>query len=300
MLHFHRMRLIVFILTASASILVVAHFAVDLSARSNPLTPGEVRGDIERGAYLIRLAGCVSCHTDVENDGIPLTGGRRIVSAFGTFVSPNITPDEETGIGGWSDEQFLNALTRGLSPDGDHYYPAFPYTSYTQMTVQDVIDLKAYLDSVDPVSQEVSMHDLSFPFNVRGLLSWWKLLFFDAGEYVVDNQQTEAWNRGAYIVHGTGHCGECHSPRKFLGGIGGPTLSGNSNGPDDETVPPLKGKRALDGWTLEDVVFALELGVKPDGDSFSGSMGEVVDDSTAYYSEKDRAVVAEYLLSKEP
>ena len=215
-------------------------------------------------------------------------------------MSPNITPDEETGIGGWSDEQFLNAVTRGLSPDGDHYYPAFPYTSYAQMTVQDVIDLKAYLDSVKPVSQEVPLHDLSFPFNVRGLLSWWKLLFFDAGEYALDSQQTEIWNRGAYIVQGPGHCGECHNPRNLLGGMSGSGLTGNPNGPDGETVPPLKGKRALDGWSLEDVVFALELGMKPDGDSFSGTMGEVVDEGTGHYSEADRNAVAEYLLSDRP
>jgi mono/diheme cytochrome c family protein len=215
-------------------------------------------------------------------------------------VSPNITPDEETGIGGWSDEQFLNAVTRGLSPDGDHYYPAFPYTSYTQMTVQDVIKLKAYLDSVDAVSQEVPKHDVSFPFNVRGLLSWWKLLFFDAGEYALDSQQTETWNRGAYIVQGPGHCGECHNPRNLLGEMSGSGLAGNPNGPDGETVPPLKGKRALDGWSLKDLVFALELGMKPDGDSFSGTMGEVVDEGTGHYSEADRNAVAEYLLFDRP
>lgn len=282
-------------LTACASIVVVAHLAVDLSVRGNQLAPGDTRGNVERGEYLVRLAGCVSCHTDVDNEGKSLAGGRRIVSAFGTFVSPNITPDEDTGIGGWSDEQFLNAVARGLSPKGSHYYPAFPYTSYTRMTVQEIIDLKAYLDSVDPVSNEVSIHDLSFPFNIRGLLNWWKLLFFSPGEYLVNSQQSESWNRGAYIVQGPGHCGECHTPRNFLGGMSRPVLAGNPGGLDGETVPRLKGERAL-----EDLAFALELGMKPDGDSFSGTMGEVVEEGTGHYSEADRNAVGEYLLSDEP
>lgn len=294
------MRRAVISLIACASIAVVAHFAVDQSVRRDRSVPGDMFGNAERGAYLIRLAGCVSCHTDVENEGQMLSGGRRIPSDFGTFISPNITPDQSTGIGGWSDDDFMMALTRGLSPDGSHYYPAFPYTSYARMTDQDIVDLKAYLDSVAPVSNEVSKHDLSFPFNVRGLLSWWKWFFFDPVEYKASSDRGEPRDRGAYIVQGPGHCGECHTARNFLGGSSGQLLYGNTNGPDGENVPGIRGDHTLDGWTLEDVVFALELGVKPDGDSFAGSMGEVVEDSTAYYSETDRNAVAEYLLSPEP
>ncbi|MBO6781746.1 MAG: cytochrome c, partial [Alphaproteobacteria bacterium] len=160
--------------------------------------------DAERGEYVFATAGCASCHTKPEG-GAFLAGGREFKTDFGSFFSPNITPDADTGIGGWSDEDFMRAMREGISPDGKHYYPTFPYTSYTRMTDADVLDLKAYLDTVPAVRNAVPEHDLPFPFSVRLSMFGWKLLFFDEGRFEPDPTKSDEWNRGAYLVTGPGH-----------------------------------------------------------------------------------------------
>ena len=145
--------------------------------------------------------GCGTCHT-AENGGAFLAGGRELKTDFGSFFTPNITPDPDTGIGGWSDEDFVRALRRGVSPDGDDYYPTFPYTSYARMTREDAVDLKAYLDSLPAVRNEAPDHDLAFPFSIRMSMIGWKLLFFDDDPFEPDASKSEAWNRGAYLVNG--------------------------------------------------------------------------------------------------
>jgi mono/diheme cytochrome c family protein len=260
-------------------------------------------GDPARGEYVLHMAGCLSCHTDAKNGGQPLAGGRALPTDFGTFYSPNITPDPETGIGGWSTEAFVQALTEGLSPSGQHYYPAFPYTAYTRMTEQDLADLKAYLDTVPPVPNQVRPHDLSFPFSFRPLLLGWKMLFFDDGPILPDPNQSESWNRGAYLVNGPGHCGECHTPRNILGGPKpNRRLAGTERGPDGKAVPNITPQEGdgIGGWSATDVTFMLQTGLLPDGDAVGGAMGDVIEDNTSHLTPEDRAAIAEYLLSLPP
>ena len=207
-----------------------------------PLHPPEIAraGDAKHGEYLLRLGGCVTCHTDDKHDGQFLAGGRALETPFGTFYPPNITPDPETGLGGWSTGAFVQAMTQGRSPGGHPLYPALPYPSYTRMTEQDLVDLKAYLDTVRPVANPVPAHDLHFPFGFRPLLKGWQLLFFDPGPFQPDPTQSESWNRGAYIVNGPGHCGECHTPRNAFGAPQEDRfLAGTRDGPDGKAVPNI-------------------------------------------------------------
>ena len=255
-------------------------------------------GDAERGAYMLAAAGCVACHT-VPKDGAFLAGGRELKTDFGSFFTPNITPDPETGIGNWSDEDFIRAMKKGVSPDGGRYYPTFPYTSYTRMTRQDMLDLKAYLDTVPPVRNAVPDHDLAFPFGIRASMMGWQLLFFDDTPFEADPTQSDAWNRGAYLVNGPGHCGECHTPRNLLGVVdSGRPLAGNANGPEGDAVPNITPHSSgIGGWSEDDIVSMLEVGLLPDGDFAGGAMTDVIEESTSKLSEDDRKAIASYLLS---
>jgi mono/diheme cytochrome c family protein len=258
-------------------------------------------GDAERGAYMLVAAGCVACHT-VLNDGAFLAGGRELKTDFGSFFTPNITPDPETGIGNWSDEDFIRAMKKGVSPDGGRYYPTFPYTSYTRMTRQDMLDLKAYLDTVLPVRNAVPDHDLAFPFGIRASMIGWQLLFFDDTPFEADTTKSDAWNRGAYLVNGPGHCGECHTPRNLLGVVdSGRPLAGNANGPEGDAVPNITPHSSgIGGWSEDDIVSMLEVGLLPDGDFAGGAMTDVIEESTSKLSEDDRKAIASYLLSLPP
>lgn len=257
--------------------------------------------DAKHGAYVFATAGCAACHT-AEKGGEFLAGGRELKTDFGSFYTPNITPDPETGIGGWSDEDFLRAMRRGISPDGDHYYPSFPYTSYARMTDADVLDLKAYLDTVPAVRNDVRDHDLPFPFNIRLSMIGWKLLFFDDDRFEPDPNRSEAWNRGAYLVNGPGHCGECHSPRNILGVVDEErALSGNKNGPEGDAVPNITpGPDGIGDWSEDDIVAALEIGILPDGDFLGGAMTDVIKENTGKLSDEDRRAIATYLTSLPP
>ncbi len=267
-----------------------------------PPSPSEVAqvGDAKRGEYVLRLGGCVACHTDAKNGGQFLAGGRALATAFGTFYPPNITPDPESGIGGWSTGAFVQAMTEGRSPDGHPLYPAFPYTSYTRMTRQDLVDLKAYLDTVPPIANAVPAHDLQFPFGFRPLLKGWQLLFFHPGGFQPDRSRSDSWNRGAYIVTGPGHCGECHTPRNALGAPERDRfLAGTRDGPDGKAVPNITPNpdNGIGGWSKTDITFALQTGILPDGDVLGGAMAEVIEDATSHLTPDDRSAIAEYLLS---
>ena len=259
-------------------------------------------GDPARGEYVLAMGGCVACHTDEKGGGAFLAGGRALATPFGTFHSPNITPDPETGIGGWTTGEFVRAMKEGLSPDGLHYYPSFPFPSYARMTEQDVVDLKAYLDTVEPVNAPFKGHDLGFPFNIRQSLGAWKLLFFDDTAFEPDPEKSESWNRGAYLVRGPGHCGECHTPRNLLGGPDdGRYLAGNPVGAEGKATPNITPhETGIGDWSAVDITFALESGLTPDYDSFGGGMGEVVDDATSKLTKEDREAIAEYLQSLPP
>lgn len=265
-----------------------------------PSMAADAPGNAERGAYILRLGGCISCHTDSKKKGAPLAGGVALKSPYGTFYAPNITPDRETGIGGWTTEDFIRAMTEGKPPQGMPYYPAFPYTSYTKMTRQDLIDLKAYLDTVAPVRKETPAHEMRFPYNLRVAMVPWQWLFFDNGTFKPDPRKSEAWNRGAYIVTGPAHCGECHSPRNFFGDvIEDQALSGNEAGPDGKRVPGITQhpKRGIGAWTKKDIAYMLKTGGAPSGDAVGGAMGEVIENSTSHWTDADLDAVAEYLKS---
>lgn len=260
-------------------------------------------GDPERGEYVLRAGGCVGCHTREDDESPMLAGGRELWTPFGTVYTSNITPHPETGIGGWSTGEFALAMTAGVSPGGAHYFPAFPYTSYARMTEQDLVDLKAYLDTVEPVNNAVPAHELDFPFGFRPLLGGWKLLFFDGRPFEPDPDRSEVWNRGAYLVNGPGHCAECHTPRNAFGAkIEARAFAGTRTGAEGKPVPNITPHEedGIGGWTKGDITFALQTGILPDGDVLGGAMGDVLDGSTSHLTTEDLDAIAEYLLSLEP
>jgi mono/diheme cytochrome c family protein len=284
----------------TGSAYLIAHLILFLSG---PVQPAIAAGDQERGAYIATLSGCKTCHTDFKGKAPAYAGGRALKSLYGTFYVPNITPDRETGIGAWSEGDFIRAMTRGLTPDGSHYFPAFPYTSYTRMRGRDLIDLKAYLDSLPPVRNRVRSHDLRFPYNIRWMLGLWKLLFFDPGPYRDTPGKSAGWNRGAYIVNGPAHCGECHTARNFYGATDEAfALGGTRKGPDGKVVSNITPhpREGIGKWKAGDIVSLLKDGSLPDGDVVGGAMADVVEHSTAHWKDSDRRAVAEYLMSLPP
>jgi len=253
----------------------------------------------ERGEYLLNAGGCIACHTGDE--GEELAGGYKIESPFGTFYSPNITPDEETGIGNWSDDDFVNAFQKGTSPAGEHYYPAFPYTSYTGMNRDDLLSLKAYLDTVPPVTAASREHELVWYASWRTALAGWKWLYFNEARFEPDSEQTDSWNRGAYLVRHLGHCGECHTPRNFFGGTdSAQELAGAPGFGDAKKAPNLTPHEdGLKAWRRSAWELFLEIGMLPNGDFAGGSMSPVIDENTSLLSSADRAAMIEYLRSLE-
>lgn len=229
-----------------------------------------------------------------------MSGGVALATDFGTFYPPNITPDNVHGIGFWSQTEFNHAMRHGISPDGDPYYPSFPYTSYTRMTDADLGDLKAYLDSLPAIGKATPEHDLGFPFNLRYGLHLWQWLNFTPETFLPNSHQSAAWNRGAYIVTGPGHCGECHSPRTLTMAMDTSVhLQGNEAGPDGEQVPGIDMSKRNQPWLLDDLLFAIQIGMTPDGDFFGGSMAEVVE-NTSQLTAADQHAIATYLANPEP
>ncbi|MGE5268569.1 MAG: c-type cytochrome [Thiohalocapsa sp.] len=255
-----------------------------------------------RGTYLAIAADCVACHTDSAHGGRPFAGGRALSTPFGTFYSPNITPDPETGIGRWSDAQFLRALHDGVRPDGANYFPVFPYTSFTRILDADALAIKAYLFSLPPVKEASRDPDVAFPFSWRFLQNGWKLLFFDRGRFRPDPGRSAAYNRGAYLVTALAHCGECHTPRNWFGAMESSRfLAGTRNGPDGKPVPNITPdpKTGIGEWSEDDIVQVLTNGQMPDLDTVDGAMAEVVK-STSQLTEADRHAIAVYLKSVPP
>ena len=256
------------------------------------------RDAVARGEYLVHAGGCITCHTAESDDAVPFAGGRALESRYGTFYSPNITPDLETGIGGWSDEEFVDAFWLGVSPGGEHYFPAFPYTSYTGVSREDLLAMKAYLSSLEPVQQEIPRHKLSLLASRFGA-GLWKSRYFEPGRFEPDPERSEEWNRGAYLVRHLGHCGECHTPRGRFGVLRrGAALTGN---PDlaGEEVPNITAdpEEGIGDWSSGDIEYFLETGMEPDGDSTGGTMADVIDNCTSHLTEADRRAIAVYLKS---
>jgi len=257
--------------------------------------------NLDNGKTMFYAGGCSTCHaTPNQEDKTRLGGGLALKSPFGTFYAPNVSSDSKDGIGGWSEANFVTAMWKGTSPDGRHYYPAFPYTSYQRMKLEDVRDLFAYLKMLPAVQGKVRDHDLPIHFQVRRTLGAWKFLFLDGRELEPDASKSAQWNRGAYLVNGPGHCAECHSPRNFLGGIveskrfvGGPDPEGG-----DGRVPDIS-QSGIGNYSEKDIALILATGETPDGDSVGGAMAAVVR-NTGQLSAEDRSAMAGYIKSLPP
>ena len=256
-------------------------------------------GDAQAGELVFWTAGCASCHMAPGATGdaqLLLTGGQAFPSPFGTFKAPNISPSP-AGIGGWSLQDFANAVTRGVSPDGAHYFPAFPYGAYTKMDLQDVADLKAFMDGLPPSDASNQPHELGFPFNIRRSVGGWKLLYFN-GDWVVPDPLTDQAARGRYIVEALAHCGECHTPRNTLGGLEvGRWLAGGPNPSGQGSIPNITPARLT--WSEAEIVEYLTTGFTPEFDSVGGHMAHVVE-NMARLPESERAAVAAYLKKLPP
>ena len=256
----------------------------------------------ERGAVLFAAAGCANCHTAEGEEAVPLAGGRALETPFGTFYGPNITPDPEHGIGAWSDADFLRAMSQGVAPDGSDLYPVFPYTSFTRMTPEDMMDLKAHLFAQDPAATPSRPHEVAFPFSIRQTLTFWKLLnFVDGPEPAVDGRD-DAWHRGRYLVRALAHCGECHTPRDGMGApVAALTLAGTEDGPGGDAVPNITPdpETGIGGWTAGDLTYLLLTGMTPTGDFVGGEMSEVIA-GTSKLADTDRAAIAAYLMNLDP
>ncbi|MEK9283986.1 MULTISPECIES: cytochrome c [unclassified Bradyrhizobium] len=256
--------------------------------------------NLANGEEMFNAGGCASCHAVPEQpDRTRLGGGVAIGSPFGTFYAPNISPDTNDGIGRWNEADFVNAVMKGVSPAGQHYFPAFPYTSYRHAKREDVLDLFAYLKTLPPVAGKVRDHDIRFPFDIRRNVGIWKLLFMDGKSFTPDGAQSAQWNRGAYLVNSFGHCAECHSPRNVLGGIiAGERFAGGPNPEGEGWIPNITQKH-LGDWSAKDIAYFLETGELPDGDSAGGAMRRVIK-NTSLLSEADLAAIAEYVKSLPP
>jgi len=258
---------------------------------------------VERGRYLVQAGGCLTCHTAPQPGAVPLAGGRALKTAFGTFYSPNLTPDPATGLGGWTDADLGRALREGVAPDGSYYYPVFPYPAYTGLTDADVAAIAAYLRSLQPVRKVAPEHELPWYLSSRLVMFGWNLLNFTAGRFESDPSRDAAWNRGAYLVRHLGHCGECHTPRNLVGGLDrNRELAGNPAGPDGKEVPNITQdeKPGIGTWSVDEIVFLLEFGIMPDGDFAGSSMSAVIEDNTSKLTAADRLAIATYLKSLGP
>ncbi len=284
---------------------VLAGSAFWLLTVPRPLTAADLpdhEPDIENGALIFAAAGCASCHaTEGQDDRTLLGGGHRLDTPFGVFVGPNISTDPDVGIGGWSMLDFANAMVRGVSPEGRHYYPAFPYTSYARMRLEDVMDLKAYLDTLPAVATPSEPHELAFPYSVRRGLGLWKWRYLPEPGPALVADDSEMLARGRYLVEGPAHCGECHSPRDRFGGLvdglafaGAPAAAGRGWVPNLTPHPD-----GLEDWTEDDIAFALETGFTPDFDVLGSTMADVVR-NTEQLPASDRAAMAAYLKSLPP
>ena len=261
--------------------------------------------DAVNGAYMFAAGGCTSCHAAPGAKGdekLALAGGLVLATPFGDFTVPNISPDREHGIGAWTLAEFVTSMKLGIGRNGEHLYPAFPYTAYQRMRVEDIIDIKAYLDTLPQVATSAPPHDLSFPFNIRRGLGLWQLLYVDGKTLEPDPDKSAELNRGAYLVRGPGHCGQCHSPRNFFGGIiasraysGGPATEG------DGTIPNLTPdpETGIGDWSAAEIAESLATGFKPDFDSFGSSMADV-QENMAMLTPEDRDAIAGYLKSLPP
>ncbi len=265
------------------------------AATAQTLLPTQV----ERGAYLARAGDCISCHT--APGGAPFAGGARLDTPFGYMLAPNITPDPATGIGKWTAAEFARAVRDGVNRAGKDMYPTMPFDFYTRITDDDIAALYAYIRTIKPAVNAVTVNHLDFPFSLRFSMIGWRELYFHPGVYKPDATRSASWNRGAYLVEGLGHCSDCHSPRNLLGGI---EKSKDFNGAviDGWFALDLTSDIAtgLGSWTVDEIATYLKTGAVKDKTTTLGPMAEVVRNSTSHLTDADRRAMAEYLKSLPP
>ena len=272
--------------------------ALPVSAADNTAKSGDAaRTDqIARGEYVYHLSGCEGCHTIKSPDAPKLAGGRHFKTDYGTFYSPNITPDAKTGIGTWTYEDFANAMRHGEAPDGSNYFPIFPYTSYTHMTDGDLRDLWAYLQTRPAVERENRLHDLKPVFGWRWLVTVWNVLYLDAGA-------KPDWPRGRYVAEALSHCHECHTPRDWLGGRNDAmAYAGTPKNPEGIEVPNITphAETGVGDWSDGDFNMLFTIGMLPNADFVGGVMAESVSHATSKMTEADRQAMIDYLRSLKP
>jgi mono/diheme cytochrome c family protein len=271
----------------------------DLVRGQNLILTADRAPDLANGRELFYAGGCTSCHAvPGQDDKTRLGGGYALKSPFGTFHVPNISPDKTDGIGAWTPAQFVRAMREGVTPEGQHLYPAFPYTSYQRMKPDDIADMFAFIMTLPAVEGRAKPHELPFPYNIRRGVGLWKLAFLDGKVFEPDPAKSASLNRGDYLTNGPGHCAECHSPRNLAGAIVADRRF--SGGPDPEgrgTVPNITPDASgIGGWTVDDLTNLLKTGETPNYDTVGGPMADVVR-NTAQLTDEDRAAMAEYLLS---
>jgi len=258
---------------------------------------------VQRGRYLLRAAGCITCHTDSEHDGAFLAGGRRFETPFGTFYSPNITPDKLHGIGAWTGAQFVTALRHGIGPGWKYYYPVFPYPAFAAMRPEDMRALWAYLRTVPPSATPSRNHELPWYMRWR-IVNWgWQLLFFHTTTFRADPTRSALWNRGAYLVRALAHCGECHTPRTSFGSLDWDmAFAGTRNGPENNAVPNITPdpETGIGSWSRADLLEYLSSGMRPDADFAGGMMADVIDDDLSHLRHDDLEAIVTYLLALKP
>jgi mono/diheme cytochrome c family protein len=295
---------LILLLAVVAGLAAAAVAWLGAPGESDPVALPAHTADPENGKRLFIAGGCLSCHAPPESSGIDATlpaGGAPLKSPVGTFYPPNITPDRETGIGAWSDAEFIRAMREGISPGRRHYFPAFPYTSYRHMTIADLLDLKAYLFSLEPARNPAKRQDIPLARLARAFVGPWKWIAMNTRVVADDPARSEAWNRGAYLVQGPGHCGECHTPRNiFMAWRADAFLAGGPHPAGKGKVPSLRGliarKRFKD---VDDLVLAFQFGeVLGYEDMSSGGMGKVRG-NIGTLPEDDVRAIATFLLSLE-
>ncbi|MBI3343532.1 MAG: c-type cytochrome [Gammaproteobacteria bacterium] len=256
---------------------------------------------IGRGKYLVKAADCYGCHGDPKNGGA-LSGGLGLDTPFGTFRTPNITPDKQYGIGAWSQAEFKAALRNGVGRKGEYLFPVFPYTSFTKLTDRDMEDIYAYLMSLPAVPAPDKPHKVKPPFGWRALLFFWRELFFTVGPIRTEPARGEDWNRGNYLVNAVTHCEECHTPRNFLGALKpNRSFSGNIGGPERQNATNITSdvKTGIGSWSIEDIQVLLKTGMTPESDLVGSAMKAVVR-GTSKLTDADRHAMAVYLKSIPP
>ncbi|MGF6607988.1 mono/diheme cytochrome c family protein [Paraburkholderia sp. WSM4175] len=280
----------------------ITHARADDAAQASVGGPAMLAGKaangelVKRGQYLTRAADCAACHT--ADKSRPFAGGLPISTPFGTIVTPNITPDPDTGIGQWSDADFMRAMHEGIGKGGERLYPAFPYTAYTRVTEQDVLAIRAYLNTLAPIHYTPPSNSLKFPFNQRWLMVFWNLFNFTEGRFVPDPKQSPEWNRGAYLVEGLAHCEECHTPRNFMQGLkSSARFSGAVQaGWHAFNITPDK-LSGVGDWRDDELTSYLSTGAAPSRANAAGPMGEVVANSTQYLTPVDLRSIVVFLRS---